>query len=331
MMRARLLLILMLLAVRSVAQYAPQAGLAGSTAIAAGSSQFVGWASGCAVQRGYMDIADTSLGLATVGDTTCAIGIADGSVVSLGDSGVAVLTFKHPIVDGPGADFAVFENGFRDVDDSTMAYLELGFVEVSSDGVNFTRFPATSLTPDTAQIPMAGVFMKASLLNNLAGKYIGGYGTPFDLSELAGTTGLDVNHIVAVRIVDVIGALSGHVSRDSAGRIVNDPYPTPVPSGGFDLDAVGVIHQSGTGVVELAKTWCSLYPNPASDVLKIQIDAANVGSMFTILDVTGRCLRNGVFDQTENSVSVADLQCGVYLLRLQAANGDQWTERFVKY
>jgi hypothetical protein len=63
-----------------LAQYAPQAGLSGSTAISAGGSQFVAWATGCNVHRGYLDIADTTLGYATLGDSSYAIGAPDGGV-----------------------------------------------------------------------------------------------------------------------------------------------------------------------------------------------------------------------------------------------------------
>jgi hypothetical protein len=72
------------------------------------------------------------------------------------------------------------------VADSALAYLELAFVEVSSDGINYFRFPATSLTPTDNQVSNTA-YMNAANINNLAGKYIGGYGTPFDLDELAGT------------------------------------------------------------------------------------------------------------------------------------------------
>src|SRR4051812_5611715 len=110
------------------AQYAPQAGIMGSTAISATSSQFVGWATGCRVQRGYMDIANPSLGLASFGDSSMAIGAPDHGIVSLGDSGVATLTFMKPINNGTGPDFAVFENGFLNTANDSQAFLELAFV-----------------------------------------------------------------------------------------------------------------------------------------------------------------------------------------------------------
>jgi hypothetical protein len=53
---------------------------------------------------------------------------------------------------------------------------------------------------------------------------------------------LDVNAVQAVRIVDVVGAISPlYATPDSLGNIVNDPWPTAFASGGFDLDGVAVI------------------------------------------------------------------------------------------
>jgi hypothetical protein len=61
---------------------------------------------------------------------------------------------------------------------------------------------------------------------------------------MAGLAGLDINNVTHVRLVDVVGSLSGHQSKDVAGKTINDPYPTNFASGGFDLDAIGVIHQN---------------------------------------------------------------------------------------
>ena len=144
-----------------------------------------------------------------MGDENSAIGQAgQNGVVSLGDGGTATLTFPNSIYNGPGFDFAVFENGFATSD--SMAFLEFAFVEVSSDGVNFIRFHSTSLIQDSIQIPMTGI--NCSLVNNLAGKYTYGFGTPFDLEELMNEPALDVNHITHIRLIDVVGSISAHIS-----------------------------------------------------------------------------------------------------------------------
>ena len=332
MRRICLFICISLLPAAAFAQYAPQAGIAGSTAIPAASGSFTGWATDCTVQRGYMNIADPSLGTTTVGDNTSAIGYPDGCVISLGDSGVATLTFAHPIYNGAGPDLAVFENGFANPADPSMAFLELAFVEVSSDGVHFTRFQATSNTQISTQIAGAGTYMDASLLNNLAGKYIAQYGTPFDLEELADSPGLDVNNIIAVRVIDVIGSVSGHSSYDHNGHIINDPYPTSFNTGGFDLDAVGALHQYDVAVPSVASvTPFHIYPNPASDRLTISVDAARVNSAsVSIVSVTGTVVLSQAIDEALSTISISAFPAGMYYLTLTDASGSKWVSKFIK-
>ena len=331
-MRAFLFFIFSFLFLKASAQFAPQAGLPGSTAIPASSEEFIGWATHCTIQRGYMDIANPSLGYASAGDSSLATGPADNSIVSLGDSGTAVLTFAAPIYNGPGADFAVFENGFINTANPAQAFLELGFVEVSSDGVNYFRFPATSLTQTNTQIGN-GDYIDASGLNNLAGKYIGMYGTPFDLQELSGIAGLDINSITHVRIVDVVGSISGHSSHDSAGRVINDPYPTPFASCGFDLDAVGAIHQVATAANNLADNiTVNVYPNPADDKIMVFVKGALPdGLIATLSTITGNVLQRLPLLQNTNTVPVSIYPAGMYYLLLSDANGNKWVEKVTKH
>ena len=292
-----------------MAQFAPAAGHWGTTAIPKDSSCFLSWASGCFVHRGFQDISNHSLGIETVGDSSFAIGKADGMVVSLGDSGVATLTFQNPIIDGTGFDFAVFENAFTD------SFLELGFVEVSSDGQKFFRFPATSNTQDTLQITNAGS-VDATKLNNLAGKYRVFYGTPFDLQELSGISGLDLQHITHIRIVDVIGCIQeAFATYDKNGNKINDPWKTPFASGGFDLDAVGVIHEDATGVNQFAiiNSQFAIYPNPCNDEIRIKnLELGN--QKVEVLDLVGKI----VFEQTiyNSSLKTHDLANGIYFLKI---------------
>ena len=205
---------------------------------------FVGWATGFQdLNRGPIDARSPSLGLASFGGGADALDspTANPGVVSLGDGGAITLTFAAPIVDGPGADLAVFENGFGV---AGRLFAEFAFVEVSSDGATFARFPSVSLTPTDAQVGGFGTIDPTDVFN-LAGKHPAGTGTPFDLASIAGTSGVDANAIRFVRIVDVVGSIDpAYGSRDSLGNFVNDPFPTPFASGGFDLDAVGVIHAS---------------------------------------------------------------------------------------
>ncbi len=320
--------VLLLCGLPAFAQFAPQAGIAGSTAVPHNSRDIVAWATGCNVQRGYIDIADPVAGRARSGEDAMATGAPDNQVVSLGDSGVATLSFPGYIVNGPGADFAVFENGFTHPQDPEEAFLELAFVEVSSDGVNFTRFPAECHIQDTQQIAGAGMFINARQIHNLAGKYKARFGTPFDLEELAGTPGLDVNRITHVRIVDVIGSLDdAYSTRDKDGNRINDPYPTPfdVGTGGFDLDAVGVIHQAANSIHSVSvPPPFRVYPNPAGAVLHIRSDERRPVSL-RVADVSGRVLYGALNPDGNISLPFAHYPAGIYYITLEDASGMKWT------
>ena len=191
------------------------------------------WATTCFLSRGLQDISNSILGLASSGDSSMALGKAQNNgAVSLGDGGFAICTFPFLIADGPGYDFAVFENSFDD------SFLELAFVEVSSDGINFYRFSSHSKTDTINQTSTFGL-TDATKLNNLAGKYRGGFGTPFDLSELYKKQGLNIQAITHIKIKDVVGSLQKpYATFDSFNNKINDPWPTPFPSSGFDLDAI---------------------------------------------------------------------------------------------
>lgn len=294
--------------------YAPAAGQPGSSAMHKDSSVFVNWAIGCTVQRGYQDISNAALGNATVGDSTMATGKAlTNAIVSLGDGGIATCTFKNPITNGPGFDFAVFENGFNDT------FLELAFVEVSSDGVNFVRFKAHSLSDTLVQFDNAAV-MDATKLNNLAGKYRAAYGTPFDLQELSAASNLDINAVTHVRIRDVVGSLQRmYATFDAYGNKINDPWSTPFPSGGFDLDAVGVIHETAlTGIVKAEKEKSAgIFPNPVSRGEFIHIGGVMETPIYELRDACGKIVAAG----KGKSVGTVSLDAGIYILNVTGEQG----------
>jgi hypothetical protein len=297
----------------SAQSFHPAPDQIGTNAIYRDSSCFVSWATGGTLVRGFLDINDTSITVsgsnrASFGSIDLAFGLAEGdgtSVVSLGDSGIITLTFDRYIIDGSGYDFAVFENGFTD------NYMEFAHVEVSSDGIQFVRFPSTSEIPTDQQLSNFS-YSDCRMVNNLAGKYRAGFGTPFDLSELPDYPYLNKNAITHIRIIDAIGAISGtHITTDASGTIINDPYPTPFSSGGFDLDAVGIIN--GTVGIKEDTFSSRIFPNPATDILQIEV----AGTAFlTLYTIEGKMvLQQAHLDSTV--LSLSEFHAGMYYLVIQ--------------
>jgi hypothetical protein len=219
---------------------------------------------------------------ASFANEASALGPADGSVVSLGDlnaeqisdnilPGSITLALAAPIANGPGWDLLVFENagGFFP---PPFVFAELAYVEVSTNGVDFARFPSISLNVEPGQgivgdteinttFGRAFAGINASNVTNLAGIHFSNLGTPFDLDDLAAvplvqTGAVHLDEIRLVRLVDIPG---NGAFRDSQGRPILDAWVTG-GSGGLDLDAVGaryaVPEPSAIALVAIALILC---------------------------------------------------------------------------
>jgi hypothetical protein len=291
-------------------------GSEGCTAVKFDDERIHGWATACTVVRGSSNLSDPDAAVVTYGADDAAVGPATAStmdVVSLGDGGMATLTFNTPIANGDGYDFAVFENSFNDY------FLELAVVEVSSDGEHFVRFPATSLTQTHTQITER---VDPTFINNLAGKYRVGYGTPFDLDELRDSAHVDINNITHVRVIDVVGSIDPQYGTyDAFGHLINDPFPTITYSAGFDLDGVAVMNTS-LGIDHAQTAELSLYPNPANHSVTARFAAQTQHATATIYDMAGRVVVSLPVEagSTSLTISTASLANGVYMLHLAGNN-----------
>ncbi len=202
------------------------------------------------------DVCDI-VSLGDLDDTQIAEGVAPGWITLIFGDPCEPNDPNH-IRDGNGYDFVVFENGFCVI--GNRYFCELGYAEVSSDGVAFARFPSVSLTSGLVGFGTVDI----TNICNLAGKHPNNSmqctGTPFDLNDLANEPNVlngsvDLNDIVYVQIVDIPG--SGDF-KDEATQYVDpcswpdwDYYDADHPiydawltwgSGGFDLEAIGVLH-----------------------------------------------------------------------------------------
>lgn len=307
------------------AQFAPAQDKPGTTAMHADSSAFVAWATDCVAEPGPKKITNPNGSLAGSGwPSSNAIGYPEGTmgVTCLGDGGRATVTFASPICNLPGPDFAVFENGFANAEDPDMWFLELGFVEVSSDGENFFRFPAVTHVQYETQLGGSGCIDPAQI-HNLASKYGAMYGTPFDLDEVPDDPLLNKNNVTHVRIIDVIGNIDPeYATYDSEGHPVNDPWPTPYASCGMDLDAVGVIHDLAHFDVDENESLVSLYPNPVKDQLHVKADDLQSIEVYNLVG-------QQVLTSNDAVVDMGALRNGIYFVRI-VCDGGMITKRIVK-
>ena len=249
-----------------------------------------------------------------------ALGAPQGGLLhvhSLGVAGSLTLGFATPITDAPGADFLVAENVFLHAGAFWQAFAEVMFVEVSSDGVSFARFPSRYFGAAVAPGPLgtiatgsyAGLAGQTPVWATVPGvdaqDVASAGGDAFDLADLAAhplvlAQAVDLAAITQVRLVDVV---SGQ-ALDSTGVPILDPG-----AGSADVDAVTVIHPAGTPLashpsvalaiqvdgtitlrVEHPGGWQQLDPTSVRAALfGIPVDAAGLLAAFTVtaVDATG--------------------------------------------
>ena len=65
------------------------------------------------------------------------------------------------------------------------------------------------------------------------------------------------------------------------------------------------------------------------DLLNVQVDAVEAGSTLTIVDATGRSVRDQRMTNSLEQIHIGDLTPGTYLARLQTTNGRGAIKRFV--
>jgi hypothetical protein len=245
-------------AMASLAHAGPYSGPTDTTnavdpAIPSASPLFVEWADGIDATR--TDFAPRGSSVINPAGTN-SLGDLTAEEIAAGERpGYLTVTFPNGIRNEAGPDFAVFESGFVFPNDPFL-FAEFAFVEVSTNGSDFARFPAIS-----TNTTWAGTFGQGfagydvTNVHNLAGKHAGGFGTPFDLDALLTdplvlSGSVRLNNIQYVKLVDIPG--NGDFE-DSLGNGILDNWLT-MGTGGYDFRlAIG----QGVGVINAV-------PEPAS-------------------------------------------------------------------
>lgn len=253
------------------------------------------------------------------------LGDLDATMIANGDDpGQITVGFDAPIWNGPGADFAVFENSFGS---GAGVFAELANVEVSSNGTDFARFPSVDLT--SGPVGAYGTIDPTNVYN-LSGKHVNAYGntwgTPFNLDDLTTHSlvlsgDLDLNAVTQIRLVDVPG---DGTFKDSLGNSIYDAWVT-WGSGGSDLDALGVINVFAPEILASTTTlapfdsWdIAAGPSPVQIITLTNSGSGPLSFTGSAVEIIG----DDAFDVFPRSSTLTSLAEGESLNLLVASNPD---------
>lgn len=205
-------------------------------------------------------------------------------LLTLGEEGWVVLEFTdNVVVDEPGVDFTVFENV---LDYGSGYFREVAFVDVSADGVNWTRFPWDGVTLEG----LAGVWPTTG--EDPTDPSVSG-GDQFDLADVG------MSWISHVRLVD-------------CGEQVSD-------GGLFDLDAVAAVHWT-TGIQEQEEPCEDVLRAPSPFGNQLNIYTETEGELL-LYSIEGRLLLEQEVGSGRTTVNTSLIPGGCYLLVLRQGSG----------
>lgn len=113
------------------------------------------------------------------------------------------------------------------------------------------------------------------------------------------------------------------------GDVTIHVYKTNDPTDETTLTFTGTTDP--VGVEELKNGAFSLFPNPANSNVHVRMAAVAVSNQsYEVLDLSGRVLKQGEVNAGSFTLSVEDLQSGIYFVKVIREGGDSVTRKFSK-
>jgi len=93
---------------------------------------------------------------------------------------------------------------------------------------------------------------------------------------------------------------------------------------------VGKYDGGSSGISDLSVTTSGLYPNPASSSVTVHFSAP-VTATISVTDMTGQEMKQTqIANGTDKTIAINDLASGLYLVRIETANGQTQVIKLVK-
>lgn len=88
---------------------------------------------------------------------------------------------------------------------------------------------------------------------------------------------------------------------------------------GLMIDGSGFWSEQSSGIKELENIGFSIFPNPASEIINLNINNANnTDQTLNIYNVTGALVKSEMLNQSNRQINIEDLSNGVYIVEIKS-------------
>ncbi len=151
------------------------------------------------------------------------------------------------------------------------------------------------------------------------------------------------NNSIGLQYVEGIGGLCGLIPVHRVDRICGNGWNTPSCDFGtltcFSICGETIYPSntaaacpliSGINEVNSVKGQIKIYPNPAADYIKVNVEVSEVGDELEVFDFMGDEISKYIISNSEYRIPVGALPAGLYLIKISSGNGRIGVGRFVK-
>jgi hypothetical protein len=80
---------------------------------------------------------------------------------------------------------------------------------------------------------------------------------------------------------------------------------------------VAILYQSTLGLNDFSTSKVYVFPNPATNMLQLEVGAQDIGKTYQIIDELGRTVSTQIIEAATSEVSVTTLKTGMYFLKIE--------------
>lgn len=102
---------------------------------------------------------------------------------------------------------------------------------------------------------------------------------------------------------------------------------TDTESATWEVDNIKVYGQTTTGIKPVAEFQNRIYPNPASQMVQVQLAAE---ARVSIVSITGEKIMENMLQQGNNTINISNLRSGVYLVKIETPTATETHRLIVK-
>lgn len=122
-------------------------------------------------------------------------------------------------------------------------------------------------------------------------------------------------------------SLAGETAQSFTAN-TNGDYAVIIEQNGC-IDTSNCVSMIVTGIDHLKEIYFEIYPNPATDKLFVNYELKG-SHQINILDVTGRVIYSGMYEDHFSEIDISKLFAGIYFIRITNKNNQSSMQKFIK-